>query len=195
MDSLDRATDIEARRMELRGVVRLAGEVIAQYWPMRTFVHHNPLHSLEYLPFEETVRRGKQFMGGSGYLPSTLYYHYLRSGRIRPEHLDQVLGLLADDKCVAIGARTVTHGDVLRACLTQELVLPVVEPLDSLLPDPSHALIEQIAASHDWAFDRSGDSSSRAQVVAARTAHCRDAIVRAGPRGVRRDGRFSRRDG
>ena len=146
MDSLDRATDIEARRMELRGVVRLAGEVIAQYWPMRTFVHHNPLHSLEYLPFEETVRRGKQFMGGSGYLPSTLYYEYLRSGRIRPEHLDQVLGLLADDQCVAIGARTVTHGDVLRACLTQELVLPVVEPLDSQLPDPSHTLIEQIAA-------------------------------------------------
>ena len=90
VDSLDRATDIEARRMELRGWFAFAGEVIAQYWPMRMFVHHNPLHSLEYLPFEETVRRGKQFMGGSGYLPSTLYYHYLRSGRIRPEHLDQV---------------------------------------------------------------------------------------------------------
>jgi uncharacterized protein len=146
VDSLDRATDIEARRMELRGVVRLAGEVIAQYWPMRTFVHHNPLHSLEYLPFEETVRRGNQFMGGSGYLPNTLYHHYLRSGRIRPEHLDQVLCHVADDKRVAIGARTVTHGDVLRACLTQELVLPVAEPLDSQLPDLSHALIEQIAA-------------------------------------------------
>ncbi|HEY6923281.1 MAG TPA: putative inorganic carbon transporter subunit DabA, partial [Steroidobacteraceae bacterium] len=132
--------------MELRGVVRLAGEVIAQYWPMRTFVHHNPLHSLEYLPFEETVRRGEQFMGGSGYLPSKLYHHYLRSGRIRPGHLDQVLCHVADDKRVAIGARTVTHGDVLRACLTQESVLPVAEPLDSQLPDPSHALIEQIAA-------------------------------------------------
>ena len=60
---------LEARRMELRGIVRLAGEVVAQYWPMRTFVHHNPLHSLEYLPFEDTVRRGKNFMGGNGYLP------------------------------------------------------------------------------------------------------------------------------
>ena len=70
MESLDRSINIETRRMELRGVIRLAGEVIAQYWPMRTFVHHNPLHSLEYLPFEETVRRGKQFMGGNGYLPS-----------------------------------------------------------------------------------------------------------------------------
>ena len=69
MEEVGRSIDIETRRMELRGIVQLAGEVIAQYWPMRTFVHHNPLHSLEYLPFEETVRRGKQFMGGDGYLP------------------------------------------------------------------------------------------------------------------------------
>jgi uncharacterized protein YbcC (UPF0753/DUF2309 family) len=60
MDPVMRAddpADLEARRMELRGTIRLASEVIAQYWPMRTFVHHNPLHSLEYLPFTETVRR------------------------------------------------------------------------------------------------------------------------------------------
>ena len=38
----DDPADLEARRMELRGMIRLASEVIAQYWPMRTFVHHNP---------------------------------------------------------------------------------------------------------------------------------------------------------
>ncbi|BCA55229.1 UPF0753 protein [Nitrospira sp. KM1] len=149
MDSLDRATDIESKRMELRGVVRLAGEVVAQYWPMRTFVHHNPLHSLEYLPFEETVRRGKQFMGGSGYLPGEVYRQYFRSGRIRSEHLDEVLTPLVQDTHVAIGARIITHGGVLRACLTEGLGSPAVEPLDSQLPDPSHALIERLAARLD----------------------------------------------
>ncbi|HEY7130162.1 MAG TPA: DUF2309 domain-containing protein [Nitrospira sp.] len=145
MDPLERTTDLESRRMELRGVVRLAGEVIAQYWPMRTFVHHNPLHSLEYLPFEETVRRGKQFMGGSGYLPSELYRHYLQSGRIRSEHLDLVLAPMAQDTRLAIGARTITHREVLRACLTEGIGLPV-EPLDSQLPDPSHSLIKSLTA-------------------------------------------------
>ena len=84
-------TDLEARRMELRGTIRLASEVIAQYWPMRTFVHHNPLHSLEYLPFTETVRRGKQFLGGNGYLSGDMYRRYLKSGRILVRHVDDPL--------------------------------------------------------------------------------------------------------
>src|SRR4026208_76480 len=110
MESLDSSINVETRRMELRGVIRLAGEVIAQYWPMRTFVHHNPLHSLEYLPFEETVRRGKQFMGGSGYPPGELYRQYLQTGRIRSEHLDAVLAPLTQHDRIIIGARTLTHG-------------------------------------------------------------------------------------
>ena len=146
MESLDSSINIETRRMALRGVIRLAGEVIAQYWPMRTFVHHNPLHSLEYLPFEETVRRGKQFMGGNGYLPSHLYRHYLKAGRILSAHLDAALKPLVHDKHLAIGSRTVTHGDVLRACLVEGICTPVVEPLDDQLPDPSNELIERLAA-------------------------------------------------
>ncbi|MEO8340606.1 MAG: putative inorganic carbon transporter subunit DabA, partial [Nitrospirota bacterium] len=145
MESLDRSINIETRRMELRGVIRLAGEVIAQYWPMRTFVHHNPLHSLEYLPFEETVRRGKQFMGGNGYLPSHLYRHYLKSGRIQSAHLDAALKPLVHDKHLVVGSRTVTHGDVLRACLAEGICTPVVEPLDDQLPDPSNDLIDRLA--------------------------------------------------
>ncbi|HKQ35488.1 MAG TPA: putative inorganic carbon transporter subunit DabA, partial [Nitrospiraceae bacterium] len=146
MESLDSSINIETRRMELRGVIRLAGEVIAQYWPMRTFVHHNPLHSLEYLPFEETVRRGKQFMGGNGYLPSHLYRDYLKSGRIQSFHLEAALKSLVHDKHLTIGSRTITHGDVLHACLAEGICTPVIEPLDDQLPDPANELIDRIAA-------------------------------------------------
>ena len=132
--------------MELRGVVRLAGEVIAQYWPMRTFVHHNPLHSLEYLPFEETVRRGKRFMGGNGYLPGELYRSYLKSGRIQAAQLETALKPLVQDKGVVVGTRRIAHGEILRACLTEGLCTPVTEPLDHQLPDPAHELIDRVAA-------------------------------------------------
>lgn len=145
MEPMMTSPDLETRRMELRGIVKLAGEVIAQYWPMRTFVHHNPLHSLEYLPFEETVRRGKQFMGGDGYLPGWMYRAYLKSGRIQSRHLEEALQPLAQDKQVTIGSRTVTHHEVLRACLTEGLCSPILEPLEHHLPDPSGELIDRVA--------------------------------------------------
>ncbi len=145
MDPLKHATDIESRRMELRGVVLLAGEVIAQYWPMRTFVHHNPLHSIEYLPFEDAVKRGKQFMGGNGYLPSHLYREYLKAGRIRPPHLADALKSRIIDKHVTIGAHTITHGSVLHACLAEGLCAPAMEPLDDQLEDPDRPLIDALA--------------------------------------------------
>ena len=145
MEQIDRPPDIESRRMELRGIVHLAGEVVAQYWPMRTFVHHNPLHSLEYLPFEETVRRGKQFMGGNGYLPDHVYRSYLKSGRIHSAHIEAALEPVVQDKQVVIGTHRVTHGEVLRACLTDGLCTPVMEPLDDQLPDPANELIDRIA--------------------------------------------------
>ncbi|NGZ01714.1 MAG: hypothetical protein CV090_01530 [Nitrospira sp. WS238] len=146
MAELDQSLDIESRRMELRGIVRLAGEVIAQYWPMRTFVHHNPLHSIEYLSFEEAVRRGKQFVGGNGYLPGYVYRKFLRTGRIHAPHIDEALKPLVVDKSILLGTHRITHGTVLRACLAEGLCSPVVEPLDDQLPDPSRRLTDDLAA-------------------------------------------------
>jgi hypothetical protein len=127
----------DTQRMELRGTIRLASEVIAQYWPMRNFVHHNPLHSLEYLRFDDTVRLGRKLMGGQGYLSGDTYRGYVRSGRIHPGHLDAALQSRAGDHAVTLGGRRVSHGEVLRACLTHGLCAPVEEPLDALLTEPS----------------------------------------------------------
>ncbi len=138
--------DIATRRAELRGEISLASAIIAQYWPMRTFVHHNPLHSLEYLPFEEAVRRGKQFLGANGYLPSHLYRGYLDSGRIQLQHLDAALTPLVHDKHLTVGSRKISHSEVLRACLTGGLCTPIEEPLDvQNYHDPYHQLVESLA--------------------------------------------------
>ena len=146
MESLTPFANIETRRMGLRGVIHLASEVVAQYWPMRTFVHHNPLHNLEYLPFKETVIRGKQFLGGNGYLPSEFYRHYLRSGRIQSRHMETAVAPLARDEYTTIGLHRVSHGEVLCACLAEGLCTPVEEPLDARWEhDPYYQLDVAIA--------------------------------------------------
>ncbi len=146
MEPMREPLDIDVRRMELRGTIRLASEVIAQYWPMRTFIHHNPLHSLEYLPFDETVRRGRQYLGGEGYLSGDIYRAYLRNGRIQLRHLDEALAPLASKHYLVLGPCRISHLEVLRACLTHGLSAPVCEPLDALLDQgPGEELVETVA--------------------------------------------------
>jgi uncharacterized protein YbcC (UPF0753/DUF2309 family) len=142
------SVDPNTRRMALRGIVRLAGEVIAQYWPMRTFIHHNPLHSLEYLPFDETVRRGRQFLGGRGYLSGDTFRRYLRSGRILLRHLDHALQPLARGGSVTVGPCRIAHREVLRACLTHGLCATTDEPLDALLVEDARQELVQALTDH-----------------------------------------------
>jgi len=119
METLEKVQYTDAQRMELRALVNLAGEVIAHFWPMRTFIHHNLLHGLEYLDFDEAVQQGRRFLGGRPYLPNEMFREYFRTGRIRTEHVDAALASLAQDKSVTIGGRRLTHLDVLRAHLLQ----------------------------------------------------------------------------
>ncbi|HKN85932.1 MAG TPA: DUF2309 domain-containing protein [Nitrospiraceae bacterium] len=139
---------LETRRMELRGIVRLAGEVIGRYWPMRTFVHHNPFHSLEYLHFDETVRRGRRFLGGQGYLSGETYRGYLRSGRILLRHVDEALRPLVREDSIIVGPCRIAHREVLRACLTHGLCAAADEPFDALLDQRSTEELIATLADH-----------------------------------------------
>jgi uncharacterized protein YbcC (UPF0753/DUF2309 family) len=118
----ERYTD--AQRLELRSYVALAGEVIAQYWPMRTFIHHNPLHGLESLPFEQAIRHGAHLFGGRGYLANAVYRRHLASKRIRLEDLQAVLEPLTVDKFITLGGRRLSHLEI----LTLSMVHGITEP-------------------------------------------------------------------
>ncbi|MBS0170660.1 MAG: DUF2309 domain-containing protein [Nitrospira sp.] len=125
--ALERRTFTDAERMALRSHVELAGEAIASYWPMRTFIHHNPLHGLEDLPFDQAVKRGEQLLGGKGYLPSGLYRRYLAQGRIRPDDLTQVLAPLAGDRQVMFAGRPLSHLELLRLSMMHGLGDPTLD--------------------------------------------------------------------
>jgi uncharacterized protein len=113
-----------AQRMELRSYVQLAGEVIAQYWPMRTFIHHNPLHGLEALPFEQALERGRQLFGGRGYLDNDEYRRHLRQGRITVNDLRTALEPLAVDRPITFAGRSLDQLDVLVASMSLGLADP-----------------------------------------------------------------------
>ncbi len=174
MASLTHGTELDVRRMELRGTIQLASEVIAQYWPMRTFVHHNPLHSLEYLPFEETIRRGRQYLGGAGYLDGEAYRGYLRSGRIQMHHLDEALKPLALTQYLTLGPCRISHLDVLRACLTHGLSAPVREPLTAILDQgPEEEPVETLAAHLSQLAAPTLDDRLKATIQEDRAVLCR----------------------
>jgi uncharacterized protein len=122
----------DAQRMELRSYVELAGEVIAQYWPMRTFIHHNPLHGLESLPFDQAVKRGALLFAGREYLDNDTFRSYIKRGRIRTEDLRTALEPLAVDKAVAFAGRALSHLDILCASM--------IHGITELPADGSHAV-------------------------------------------------------
>ncbi|CAI2717544.1 DUF2309 domain-containing protein [Nitrospina watsonii] len=103
-------------RDQVRQIVLNACEPIAPFWPMRTMVAQNPLHGLEYLSFDEAVRKGKDLLGGNGYLANDEYRQFYRNGRITQksfEHAFSRAGPGADGRVpVEIGSRTVAPEEV-----------------------------------------------------------------------------------
>ncbi|MHB1606222.1 MAG: DUF2309 domain-containing protein [Leptospirales bacterium] len=146
MKPVEQSSNTDTERMQLRSHVLLASEIIAPYWPMRTFVHHNPLHGLEHLPFGEAIKRGHQILGGNGYLSNGLFREYVRSGRIRPHHLDPILRQRAHNRKVLLGAREVTHFDVLRVHLLTGITSPPPDVIDHLVNRrPDRQLVRALA--------------------------------------------------
>jgi uncharacterized protein YbcC (UPF0753/DUF2309 family) len=109
------------RRLRIRAMVHVAGEPIPSFWPMRTFIHHNPLFGLEHLPFTRAVAEGERLFHARGYLPRTVYQGYLAAGKVDREVLaEQVERFLA-------GQATIAGVDLRRLLLT--LLTEIGEPV------------------------------------------------------------------
>jgi hypothetical protein len=81
----------EDTRHHVRHLVTEACEPVAQFWPMKNFVHHNPVHGLEHLPFDTAVREARHLLGGNGYLSNQEYRRLYREGRITAEGVTRAL--------------------------------------------------------------------------------------------------------
>lgn len=85
------------RRLRVRSTAYVAGEPVPFFWPMRTFIHHNPLYGLEDMPFEQAVRRGAELFHARMFLPRSDYQRWQREGKVRPETLKEEIGRRSQD--------------------------------------------------------------------------------------------------
>ncbi len=117
------------QRERLRSNVDHASELLHAQGPISTFIHTNPLHGLEHLPFDQAVAEAERLLGGRGFLPNDEFRRLYQNGRITDHDVKEALAshrsgddaetfMLGDD-------RTVTSQDVLRIHL-----LYGIEPLD-----------------------------------------------------------------
>ena len=77
----------DGQRIGLRSHVELASETLSFVYRMTTFIHHNPLHELEELPFFEAIRKAGALFGGRTAISSDEWRELYRSGRIDREIL------------------------------------------------------------------------------------------------------------
>lgn len=119
----------EEERQRLRSKVAHAAELLHEQGPISTFVHTNPLHSLEYLPFDQAVATAERLLGGRGYLPNEEFRRLYRQGRITDRDLTEALASWRSDEAldgvIVEDDRIIRLQDVARLQL-----LYGVEPLD-----------------------------------------------------------------
>jgi len=86
----------KGKKLSIRSMIYVASEQIPFFWPMRTFIHHNPLHGMEDLPFEQAVQEGHRLLHGRVFLDRPLYQMYLQQGKVdRDDLIDQVSAYVA----------------------------------------------------------------------------------------------------
>lgn len=110
---------VQAGRLEtLRHLIDHAAHLLPAQGPITVFIHHNTLHALEDLPFEEAVRHGAEVFGCEPYLGEDRYREALARGRIRFAGLRRVV---KDD----LGARAAER--VVRTTTLYELRLAMLQ--------------------------------------------------------------------
>jgi len=91
-----------------RAIDRLAPLLPAQ-GPISIFIHHNPLHAFEHLPFEEAVERAAVQFGREPFLVEARYRDKLASGRILASDIEALLreqlGVRGEHDVAGLGSR------------------------------------------------------------------------------------------
>ncbi len=171
MNSTSREALSQEERDRVRQTVVRASEPIPPFWPMQIMVAQNPMHGLEYLSFDEAVRKGQHLLGGNGYLPNIEYREFYRAGRITADNLKRALARVGprseQDRAITVGSRKITAEEVWQ--------LHLVYGFEALEPALLEWELSGVGATKRFRQDLPDESAQRIIERTIRECrHCRD---------------------
>ncbi|QSZ42555.1 DUF2309 family protein [Sulfurimonas aquatica] len=64
---------------------------VPHYWPIGSFIHHNPLKGFEHLGFKDGLNKAKKIYGGKVYMEPSYYLKFYNEGKISHSILEENL--------------------------------------------------------------------------------------------------------
>lgn len=106
----------------IRDAIAHARHLLPIQGPIGVFVHHNTLHALQHLEFDDAVVEGARLHGAEPYLSEAAFVRALGTGRIQPTDIDAVTAELDDTPVAGLGFG--------RRTLRRRLLVPGLRAVD-----------------------------------------------------------------
>jgi len=164
--------------------IEKAAHLLPAQGPITVFVHHNTLHALEHLPFEQAVIQAADLYGCRPYMEQGLYQRELSKGRIQPADIEAcLLERLGDDAGQLVGVLG-TRYSLRRAIL--------MHPFQAVLPNELDWVIAE-----SLALDRfsTGVSTQEVQRLISATRRWVTRLLQSNSTAGQQTARPSRSDG
>jgi uncharacterized protein len=86
---------------------------VPHYWPIGSFIHHNPLKGFEHLGFKDGLNKAKKIYGGKVYMEPSYYLKFYNEGKISHSILEENLKEILEVDGLA------EHYDLAMKCLLE----------------------------------------------------------------------------
>ncbi len=71
----------------INSLIENAVDLFHNFWPMTSFIHHNPLHGFENMHFEDAVNKAQDYFHNRKFLSRQEYQKFFKEGKIKPKKL------------------------------------------------------------------------------------------------------------
>ena len=72
----------------INALIENAVDLFHNFWPMTSFIHHNPLHGFESMHFEEAVKKAQTYFHNKKFLSREEYQKFYKQGKIKKKKLE-----------------------------------------------------------------------------------------------------------